>query len=129
MDIPTLQTLAERFCATPLPESVSADPCALHPAPGRTGTNLLTVEEAKIMLCYVLAEQPAEFKNRLVQERNELDDRLGKLKAFLDTDTFMRSIPQGQQVLLWSQSGLMQGYLNTLNKRLDLIFNPSTTQA
>ena len=120
----TLQKLAERFCTAPLPESVCADLCAIHPAPGRTGTNLLTVEEAKAMLEYVLAEQPVDFKDRLVLERNELEDRLIKLKAFLDTETFLHSIRQDQQVLLWSQAGLMQGYLNILNKRIDLIFNP-----
>ena len=42
-----LRSLAERFCATPLPESVCADPCAsMQGYPNRTGTNLLTVVEA-----------------------------------------------------------------------------------
>ena len=52
----TLQELAERFCAAPLPASVCADPCATepnYPYP-RTGTNLLTVEEAKTVLAFVL---------------------------------------------------------------------------
>ena len=50
-----LQTLAERFCATPLPDSVCADPCAsIHGYPNRTGTNLLSVIEAKQVLKRVL---------------------------------------------------------------------------
>jgi hypothetical protein len=52
----TLQELAERFCAAPLPESVCADPCATQPGPGRTGTNLMAVHEAKAVLALVLNE-------------------------------------------------------------------------
>lgn len=47
-----LQTLAERFCAMPLPDGVAADACACdsgYPYP-RSGTNLLTVAQAKEML-------------------------------------------------------------------------------
>lgn len=53
---PPLDNLAERFCATPLPEGVRADPCACNSHhPNRSGTNLLTVREAKEMLGAVLA--------------------------------------------------------------------------
>jgi len=119
-----IEKIAERFCSAPLPESVCADPCATKQGPGRSGTNLLSYIEALHVMKYVLEEQPVDFKDRLIQERNELEDRLTKMKAFFDTDTFLHSIPQDHQVLLYSQSGLMQGYLNTLNKRIDLIFNP-----
>ena len=51
-----LQRLAERFCAAPLPYSVSADRCATVPSPGRTGTSLLTVDEAKEILRFVLKD-------------------------------------------------------------------------
>jgi hypothetical protein len=47
-----LQTLAERFCAAPLPKSVCSDGCVTdpnYPHP-RFGTNLLTVAEAKEVL-------------------------------------------------------------------------------
>ena len=56
-----IQTLAERFCAAPLPESVCVDAVATRPGPGRTGTNLLTVEEAKIMLTHVLGDTLPEI--------------------------------------------------------------------
>ena len=51
-----LQTLAERFCAAPLPDSVCADLIATQPTTTfrRTGTNLLTVDEAKAVLSHVL---------------------------------------------------------------------------
>lgn len=45
-----LTVLAEKFCATPLPDTVCADLVAIKPMPGRTGTNLLTVAEAKEIL-------------------------------------------------------------------------------
>lgn len=48
-----IKHLAERFCAAPLPESVCADLCATRPGPGRSGTSLLTVEEAKEVLAHV----------------------------------------------------------------------------
>jgi hypothetical protein len=63
----------------------------------------------------------SDFISRLIIERNELSERLDKLKAFLGTEAFLKTIEANQQVLLWSQSGLMQGYLNTLNKRLELL--------
>ena len=57
----------------------------------------------------------------LVQERDELQERLTKLKDFLSTKEFLLHVNLNQQVLLYSQSGLMQGYLNTLNKHIELL--------
>lgn len=52
-----LNQLAERFISWPLPESVCADLCTTKAGyTGRTGTNLLTFDEAKQMLAYVLAD-------------------------------------------------------------------------
>lgn len=63
----------------------------------------------------------SDFQTRLIQERDELDARLTKLKAFLSTEEFLLKMSINNQVLLYSQSGLMQGYLNTLNKRIELL--------
>ena len=50
-----MQRLAERFCIAPLPDGVKADPCACNPHhPNRTGTNLLTVGEAREVLGSIL---------------------------------------------------------------------------
>jgi hypothetical protein len=56
-----LQRLAERFCAAPLPASVCADMCATKSGQEvRYGTNLLTAEEAREVLRYVLSDpEPA----------------------------------------------------------------------
>lgn len=44
------QIIAERFCAALLPETVCADLCATQQGPGRTGTNLLSIAEARQVL-------------------------------------------------------------------------------
>lgn len=51
-----IDKLAERFCAAPLPETVCADLCATRQGPGRTGTNLLSVAEARQVLAPIAAE-------------------------------------------------------------------------
>jgi len=56
------EDMIERFLAWPLPESVRADLCTTKPGyKHRTGTNLLTADEAKQMLTYVLADQSEEI--------------------------------------------------------------------
>lgn len=48
--------MVNRFLTWPLPKSVCADQCAcIHNHPDRTGTNLLSFNEAKAMLQHVLA--------------------------------------------------------------------------
>ncbi|MFY7837855.1 MAG: hypothetical protein ACOVQ0_16395 [Novosphingobium sp.] len=52
--------IAERFCATRLPQTVCADTCASDPAYKyhRSGTNLLTVAEAEKVMADVLGATP-----------------------------------------------------------------------
>lgn len=51
--------LVNRFLAWPLPESVCSDLIVTKPgAPHRIGTNLLTADETRAMLEYVLAKNP-----------------------------------------------------------------------
>jgi hypothetical protein len=51
-----VDALVNRFLAWPLPASVCADPCAsMRDYPNRTGTNLLTADEAGQMIQHVLA--------------------------------------------------------------------------
>ena len=48
--------LVDRFLSWPLPESLCSDPCASMPGyPHRTGTNLMTAEQAEAMIEYVIA--------------------------------------------------------------------------
>lgn len=51
--------MVNRFLTWPLPESVCSDPCAtMQGYPQRTGTNLLTADEALAMLEHVLRDDP-----------------------------------------------------------------------
>jgi hypothetical protein len=55
-DRPRLSLMVERFLNWPLPGSVCSDQCATkQDYPNRIGTNLLTADEARQMLEYVLA--------------------------------------------------------------------------
>lgn len=52
---PAIDTLVARFLAWPLPDDVCSDDCATQAGyPHRTGTVLLTAEQAKQMLLHVL---------------------------------------------------------------------------
>jgi hypothetical protein len=50
-----MSRMVDRFLSWPLPESVCSDPCVMQGGMrGRVGTNLLTADEARQMLEYVL---------------------------------------------------------------------------
>ena len=69
-----LRTLAERFCAAPLPESVRADLCAtMQGHPNRTGTNLLTVAEAEAVLGYTLGALPQAARDVLSERQRQIE--------------------------------------------------------
>lgn len=54
--VPDINELVNRFLSWPLPESLCSDPCASMPGyPHRTGTNLMTAEQAMAMFGHVLA--------------------------------------------------------------------------
>lgn len=69
----TIRTLAERFCTAQLPDSVCADFCATVQGPNRTGTNLLTVQEAEVVLGYTLGALPAAARDVLVERQRQVD--------------------------------------------------------
>lgn len=68
--------MVNAFLKWPLPESVSADPCATKNGKGRIGTNLLTMGETMTMLqevvCPIIArylkEQPAPSRDAAVKK-------------------------------------------------------------
>jgi hypothetical protein len=52
-----IDSLVDKFLSWPLPESVCSDLCVTeHGEKGRVGTNLLTADEARQMLEYLLEE-------------------------------------------------------------------------
>jgi len=62
----------------------------------------------------------ADFKTRLLTERDELAGRLAKLNDFIVTDQF-NNIDEAQQALLIVQSSAMATYLSVLNQRLYIL--------
>lgn len=67
-----MKKLVNKFLSWPLPETVCSDLCATMPNyPHRTGTTLLTADEAEQMLKYVVGsvlEERDQYKNMLVKE-------------------------------------------------------------
>ena len=63
MEKSLMDELVDRFLAWPLPWSVCADPCAsVQGDEHRTGTNLLTADEARQMIEHLLEIIPASPK-------------------------------------------------------------------
>jgi hypothetical protein len=78
-----IKALVNRFLAWPLPQTVCADGCATnsaYPFP-RSGTNLLTADEAEVMMRYVLAAPCAEHTFTDAASVDKEIERLLALKA------------------------------------------------
>lgn len=56
-------------------------------------------------------------QQRVVTEKDELEDKLTKLVAFFETDFFSK-IEKDEQERLKRQSGFMQSYLEVLEERI-----------
>jgi hypothetical protein len=57
------------------------------------------------------------YKDRLVQEKYLLKEKIDRLKDFLKTET-AKKLKKEDLILLESQRDIMQEYINILNKRL-----------
>ncbi len=64
---------------------------------------------------------PGSFYTRLTNERRDLTDRLDKLTHFIVGSTEFLNLPLDQRELLQRQAGAMNGYLDILVSRIDLI--------
>jgi len=62
-----------------------------------------------------------QYKQRLLDEREELNNRLFKLLDFTRRPNFL-AVPHTERELLISQSRAMTSYLDKLDKRIDLIY-------
>ena len=63
--------------------------------------------------------QLAPHVQRMCDELSELEERMAKLVAFTETDTF-KSLSETEQSLLLAQSTAMATYSNILNLRIKL---------
>lgn len=62
----------------------------------------------------------SDFKERLLTEQQQLNERLGKLNDFLSTDK-VKEIEPKQAELLNRQSAVMGEYSQILQQRIDLL--------
>ena len=75
-------------------------------------------EEAKESIDdFICCENP---EDRMVIEVNDLEDKISKLSAFLDTEKF-NSLPAEHQSLLIKQNTVMKSYRDILRRRLELM--------
>lgn len=60
-----------------------------------------------------------DFQIRVIQERHELEEKLIKLKAFMESE-FFKTLSEVSQGLLTEQAVHMDGYLKVLDARIEL---------
>jgi len=70
----------------------------------------------------------SNFKTRLVEEKAQLDERLGKLQAFQQSDDF-QNISAVQQTLLNVQANAMATYSQILLERIAWLEPVGASQA
>lgn len=58
-------------------------------------------------------------QQRVVDEKNELGERLEKLLAFIGTDSY-KELPEKDKELLFFQSQIMEDYFEVLEQRIEL---------
>ncbi len=71
---------------------------------------------------------PMTFLDRLNREKSELDDRLDKLKSFMESDNFNK-IDTVQKSLLQVQAHAMLTYSQVLFERFKWLSAPKTEEA
>ena len=125
-----IDKMVSRFLCWKLPEDFNPDGCVMFvPTKGHGydsphwpfGTNLLTAEQARKMFEHVTADEPAEglqpHQQRVVTEKADLDERLGRLLAFFQTQTF-EALPEAERSRLRNQARFMDGYSAVLKERI-----------
>lgn len=125
-----IDKMVSRFLCWKLPEDFNPDGGMVFiPTKGRgydsphwpSGTNLLTAEQARKMFERVTADEPAEglqpHQQRVVTEKADLDERLGRLLAFFQTPSF-EFMAEPERSRLRNQARFMEGYSAALKERI-----------
>ena len=121
-----IKHMAERFLTWRLPENfnpdggIKFDPAYRSPH-GPSGTNLFGYTEAVDMVSHMAKGLPVKVlqphQQRVVEEKNDLGVRRGKLLDFLSGDK-IHDLPEDDQLLLQDQCNAMTTYLEILEKRI-----------
>ena len=62
------------------------------------------------------------WQERLIEERNEIDQRGEKLFQFIESERFTK-LPHFDQIALCMQLAHMQGYMEIVTRRIDAFEN------
>lgn len=124
-----IDKMVDRFLAWKLPGDFGPDAGVTfnpgHIAPSSphwpTGTNLLTVDQTRQMFEHVTADEPAEglqpHQQRVITEKADLDEKLGKLLTFFQTPIFA-GLSEAERSRLRNQARFMDGYSAVLGERI-----------
>lgn len=63
-----------------------------------------------------------DWKDRAIKEKDELDEKIEKLDAFIDADNFWK-LPITQQLLLYNQLDHMVQYSAILGQRIEYLYD------
>jgi len=138
--------MVSRFLAWPLPTYFNPDcyvsfdrvgACAVGSWP--IGTNLLDAQQARAMLEHVLAASATAprvtlakhagllpHQQRVVDEKDEVSDRLAKLLAFFQGPIFP-ALDEAERSRLRNQARFMDGYAAVLEERIAAFKQPAQT--
>jgi hypothetical protein len=128
-DMSNIDKMVDRFLAWKLPGDFGPDAGVTfnpgHIAPSSphwpTGTNLLTADQTRQMFEHVTADEPAEglqpHQQRVITEKADLDEKLGKLLAFFQTPIFA-GLSEAERSRLRNQARFMDGYSAVLGERI-----------
>lgn len=58
------------------------------------------------------------WQNRVIEEKTALDEKIVKLRAFVDTEGFFERVEAEDRTLLYTQLGAMQSYSLVLGHRI-----------
>ena len=75
------------------------------------------IDQLELLTEKMYVAKAENYKDRLVQEKHLLKEKLARLKDFLESDTAKR-LKKEELFLLQSQQATMQEYINILTKRL-----------
>lgn len=103
-------------------QSATADPTNFKPDVGARLAYTDAKNKIWPLMGYALKQEvylngDGTFKGRMEREARELEDKITKLKIFIEGDTF-KSLTSEQRELMWSQRDAMVEYLHILKERI-----------
>lgn len=60
------------------------------------------------------------YVKRMIEESEQLNERIGKLRKFIEASEYYSMLPYTKQFLMWRQLRLMIRYERILRKRINL---------